>query len=294
MTRLTFFTLLFFLITSYSCRKIKIVEQPYKPTTIAENGYEYLVPSSLFSPVEIPQELQDTVVVFLQGGPLNYISKRQLLTLGVTDAFSNYSVIGLKQSQVVNQSIYGATTNLTPQQAKAEIDSTIRIIDEALESLYQDQHFVVIFGHSYGGFLAQYHLVNGQETADKYIMAGVRINFPQGAIEAYESGRDFKYVDGKLAYVEPEEGFGSLEVYHVAKFLQLSVTLDYWKYYTKEILQRSMFLMGDNDEAIGPPSDNEINYLMKNNVNHIIVKEGDHKSMIEDQYFKKVRNFIRE
>lgn len=89
MTRLTFFTLLIFLIASYSCSKIKIIEQPYKPTTITENGYEYLVPSSIFSPVEIPQELKDSVVVFLQGGPLNYTSKSQLLIVGVEDAFSN-------------------------------------------------------------------------------------------------------------------------------------------------------------------------------------------------------------
>lgn len=125
-------------------------------------------------------------------------------------------------------------------------------------------------------------------------MAGVRISFPQGAREAYESGRDFKYVDGELAYVEPEEGFGSIEVYHVAKLLQLSAALDYRKYYSKEMLQKSMFLMGDNDEAVGPPSDNEINYFIKNDVKHTIVKEGGHRSMMKDQYLKKVRNFIRE
>ncbi|MDR9417528.1 hypothetical protein [Gracilimonas sp.] len=294
MNRLTFLTLLILLITSYSCSRVKIVEQPYKPTTIDENGYEYLVPSSIFSPVEIPEELKDTVVVFLQGGPRNSISKSQLLSVGVEDAFTNYSVVGLKQSQVVNQSVFGATTNLTSQQAKAEIDSTIRIIDEALEALYENQHFVVILGHSYGGLLAQYHLINGQETADKYIMAGVRISFPQKAREAYESGKDFKYVDDELVYVEPEEGFGSIEVYHVAKLLQLSVALDYQEYYTKEMLQRSMFLMGENDEAIGPPSENEINYLLKNEVQYIIVKEGGHRSMMEHQYFKKVRDFIRE
>lgn len=91
MNRLTFLTLLILLITSYSCRRVKIVEQPYKPTTIDENGYEYLVPSSIFSPAEIPEELKGTVVVFLQGGPVNYISKSQLLSLGVEDTFTNYS-----------------------------------------------------------------------------------------------------------------------------------------------------------------------------------------------------------
>lgn len=295
MNRLSFVTLLILLITSFSCkRNIQIEEQPYKPTTVAENGYEYIVPSSIFSPAEIPEELKDTVVVYLQGGPINSISKDQLLSVGVEDAFINYSVVGLKQSQIVNQSVFGATTDLTPQQAKAEIDSTIRIIDEALEALYEDQHFVVILGHSYGGLLAQYHLVNGQETADKYIMAGMRISFPRKAREAYQSGRDFKYVDGELVYVEPEKGFGSMEVYHVAKLLQLSVALDYREYYTEEMLQRSMFLMGGNDEAIGPPSENEISYLLRNDVQYILIKEGGHRSMMEHQYFKKQRGFIQE
>jgi hypothetical protein len=295
MNRLSSLTLIILLITSFSCRRnIQIEKQPYKPTIVAENGYEYLVPSSIFSPAEIPEELKDTVVVYLQGGPLNFIRKSDLLKVGVEDAFSNYSVVGLKQSQIVNQSVFGATTDLTPQQAKTEIDSTIRIIDEALEALYEDRHFVVILGHSYGGLLAQYHLVNGQETADKYIMAGMRIIFPQKAREAYKSGRDFKYVDGELVYVKPEEGFGSMEVYHVAKLLQLSVALDYREYYTKEMLQRSMFLMGGNDEAIGPPTENEINYLSRNDAHHILIKEGDHRSMMEHQYFKKQRGFIQE
>ena len=277
-----------------SCNSMKIEKQPYKPTNVSDNGYEYLVPSSIFSPEDIPEELKDTVVVFLQGGPRNKISKRPLLTLGVEDAFSNYSVVGLKQSQVVNQSVFGATTNLTPQQAKAEIDSTTRIIDESIEALQKDQHFVILLGHSYGGFLGQYHLINGQERAEKYVLAGMRIIFPEQAREAYESGRDFKYKNGKLVYVKPVEGFGSLEVYHVAKLLQLSVALDYREYYTKELLQRSMFLMGENDQAIGPPSKEEINYLQEKDARYILVKEGDHRSMMKHQYFNEMQDFIRE
>ena len=157
--------------------------EEYKPTVIPKDT------TKLF--VEDGNTISDTVVIYVQGGPmpnLDFIFLKDSI-LNVLPFSKSYKRIYLHQSQTYNSTIVNSANKFTFENAKYEGNISSEMLYRTIHYFKKRNKKVVLFAHSYGSFVTPNYLALKPNIADKIVIMAGRLNMDEKIWKSFSNGK---------------------------------------------------------------------------------------------------------
>ena len=279
------------------CKKTEVL--PYELPEIKENssgGYPSITKQVPYYNIALPTDpqqlvfdedakdiniskIQDTVVVFIEGGPTHKAEPATLKQIKEAineNGFPKYSVIGLRQSHNLNPTVFGSGTGFTANNAQEVNNQTIEIVEKVISWLNTNKKVVYLFGHSNGSFMVQNYMTTGKAKPKGYIISATRLKPAKGFLDNYPNNIDVSFKNGVI--VEKKNiSQAEFSYFNVLTKLQLNHMKDYKTLLNNNaMLPNTFYSLAGNDEAVGALEQDERDFLKNNKVTHLLVAEWGH------------------
>lgn len=233
------------------------------------------------------KQLKDTVLVYIQGGPIHLINYGGMLSFldnYVQESVSkNYSFVEIRQYHDYNPTVFGSGTTFTDQIAEYSNLQTLDMIEKTVKSLKSIDKIVYLLGHSNGSFMVQDYINNNKTSADGYLIAGTRIKKVQAFFDYYPKDKDITFTNGTDVTVK-DVPTDEIPYFNVVRKLQLN----HFKDYTSLLLSKSTqfpkmyYAFGGQDINLGKIEQDEFDFLNNNKINYSYNEYYDHSWTIID------------
>ena len=114
----------------------------YQPTKIPTNPQDLVYNSTPKKTVQL-NELKDTVLLYIGGGPIHFRDTVELYALKelLVDKITSgrYSTIGLNQAHFINPTVFGSGSRFTAQNATEVNNATLTMLEGAIKWLKKGQ-----------------------------------------------------------------------------------------------------------------------------------------------------------
>lgn len=225
------------------------------------------------------QNLKDTVVLFVQGGPKHFVDFEDFnqynsnLTSNNLEnrtpvppgtGFDNHSILGIHQMHELNPSVFGSGTNFTLENAIEVNNQTIDIIEVVINWLKSNNKVIFLFGHANGGQIIQNYMSLGRSNPDFYIISGVRLKTNQDIVNNFPNFIDISYADGTIlntiSIAETAKPY-----FNVYRYLKLDLNKNFLDLLShNSMLSRTFYSLDFKDTKYGKVSIEEQNFINSN------------------------------
>lgn len=226
------------------------------------------------------------VVVHAQGGP-----GIELVADGVVDQFISGSETGsalfavVQQAQTQNSSNF-INADITFEEAKQfDLESVANLKRVVDFFKIQQGKTVYISGISFGSFIVQELIASyGVDVADGYLIMVGRLNIEAQTWQSLSEGRFVAYQYENNGTFTLND-FGEEPDFESRNMSKLAAGLGFNRYVTRmdaiNDLSKITYVYGDRDEAVGPLSNEELQFLNDRNSNVVLVENGTHDATIQ-------------
>lgn len=275
LSKLVFIT--FFAITTFSCSN----DDGEKPPVIADEISQNIKDVIYFQ----GNEKAETVMILVPGGP-----STEFATDFVDDFASAFTGKGIltvtvHQAQTLNPDIV-AGNDITMAQANSFDTESIEMLSEVLTYFKDEGRTVYVLGYSFGAFITQELIAEkGINSADKYLIIAGRLDINDIIWQAAAEGKKGSFENGITPIVEAdphpdvkERNLNRISAdFAMNRYTQLFNSI--------EDLSNITYIYGENDEAVGRFTTNEVQFLESKNTN-IIFGPGNHTTTFDAFIFQ--------
>lgn len=223
-------------------------------------------------------EKAETVMILIPGGPSTEFATD--FVDGFASAFTGKGIltVTVHQAQTLNPDIV-AGNDITMAQANSFNTESIEMLSEVLTYFKDEGRTVYVLGYSFGAFVTQELIAEkGINSADKYLIISGRLDINDVIWQAAAEGKKGSFENGITPIVEEEpnvkeRNFNIISAgFAMNRYTQLFNTI--------EDLSNITYIYGENDEAVGRLTTNEVQFLESKNTN-IISGPGNHTSTFD-------------
>lgn len=297
----SFFSLLFFFLLLASCSKResgvddKKTNQKVFTLTKLPDGVELLFDAR-------GDKDQDTVWVFLQGGP-DY-KKNFELEAEATSKDYDFFLDDLRvypiQTQQINESLKTAE-NFTFEDSRKESELNAKIVKDVVQHFKDQNKVVYLIGHSYGAFLLQKVLADYGNISNGNAVLNCRLNIEDVVWKNFKEGKPV-FFDSKGENPTAQEltedllkqqgKSGALqEIKNISIYGSYIISLRYLDLLKDVDLSKTLFIGAQNDSAVGDWTTEEYQFLQKKAAK-VYFGEGNHSSIFDYDGMKSVQLFL--
>lgn len=297
----SFFSLPFLILLLASCSKSspavddkKTNQKVFTPTKLPD-GVEQLFDAG-------GDKDQDTVWVFLQGGP--DVKKNFELEAEATDQdydffLDDYRVYPV-QTQQLNESLKTAE-NFSFDDSKKESELNAKIVKDVVQHFKDQQKVVYLIGHSYGAFLLQKVLADYGNIADANAVLNGRLameevvwkNFKDGKFVGFDNKGENPTVQEITEELLKKEGADASlqESKNNSIYGSYMISLRYLDLLKDVDLSKTLFIGAQNDAALGDWTTEEYQFLQKK-AGKVYFGDGNYSSIFDYDGMKSVQLFL--
>ena len=252
----------------------------------SEDGSEKL-PSDVTNLFRASGGPSDTILVFVQGGPLNRLTNATDPPMNGFEHFGAYAdsrIAMVHQLQTLEPNLLerpGET--LDKETIGDELNLSVVMLRRTVCHFKEQNKRVVVMGHSFGAFLVVRHLAKyGPDLADAYVIMAGRLDMPTEVVEGFFAGITYELKNGLTPTVVPDDDNASIS----ARERMLAV--GGWDRYTKRLadtdLSKVIYVYGASDRIVGRLSEREVEFLQTQRAHVIaIVSSATGGSVPADQ-----------
>lgn len=230
-------------------------------------------------------EKAETVMLLIPGGPSTEFATE--FVDDFTSVFNQEGILAVTvhQAQTLNPDIV-AGNDITLTQASSFNTESIEMLSKVITYFKDEGRTVNILGFSFGAFVTQELIAKkGFDVANKYLIISGRLDMNDIIWQAAAEGRNGYFENGITPMVfadfEPDVTERNLTRisagFAMNRYTQLFNTID--------DLSNITYIYGENDEAVGRLTNNEVQFLESKNTN-LIVGPGNHTTTFEDLIFQ--------
>ena len=289
--------------TTVSFQKVLplIMEQKLRPLMFVDNdgNYKALVVKSLKKNEDIrieyeniPKSLEklghsfgnpdsDTVIINIQGGPVNYLKTYRFeATYNISGGIdeSKYFLINMRESQTLHPE-ETEKEEISFEQAKNYNEITTKTLFELVSYFKSQNKKVYVIGGSYGSFVGLNSIVDYENIADGYLLMVGRLDMNEEVWKAYSKGNEAKFEEDGIGVKLGEK---SENIYTVnMRKIAAEISQDrYTELLDNTNLSNLTYIFIENDQSVGRLTENEIKFLESKNAKVISV-EGAHGNFFD-------------
>lgn len=231
------------------------IEYKNLPESLTKSGYSFGNPDS------------DTVIIYLQGGPINYLTTygfefRMSVSGGLNE--KAYFLINMRESQTM----YPEETEkeeISWEQAKNYNAKTVKTLNELISFFKSQNKKVYVVGGSYGSFVGLKSLVEYKNIADGYLLMVGRLDMTQEVSNAYSKGFEAKFDSDATTPIIGEKD----ESDYIVNMRKIASAISRDEKYTELLkdtdLSNLTYIYSEIDQSVGKLTEREIAFLKSKN-----------------------------
>lgn len=231
----------------------------------------------------------DIVVIHSQGGPETTLNDSEVQEAISSSGTSNALWVNVHQVQTKDPSQF-TRSDITFEQAKTFNKQTIanlkRVVD-FFKNLPDGGKTIYILGVSFGAFVIQELIaIHGVDVADGFLISVGRLDIDDEAWIAFSEGKfgQFVYDASRNYTIKIQETNEAVD----RNMARLAAGIGFNRYTTKlngiGDLSKITYVWGNRDEAVGPLSQEEQDFLTKKGATVVLESLGDHDAAIEKTF----------
>ncbi|CAL2106940.1 conserved hypothetical protein [Tenacibaculum sp. 190524A02b] len=221
----------------------------------------------------------EIIIVNTQGGPTTELANEDIKDIAKTSSLAQKALfVNVHQAQTKTPSNF--KKEITFEKAKEYDKESVKMLKKVIDYFKkQSNKKVYVLGISFGAFMTQELIATyGISTADKYLIAVGRLNIDKGTWVPFSQGKNTKYVF-------KNDGTYSIEVFNARNeegrsMAKLAAGLGYNRYTEKlasiKDLSKVTYVYGGRDEAVGPLSKIELDFLKQKKATIVLDVKGNH------------------
>ena len=220
-------------------------------------------------------ERAPTVLINVQGGPNNTISKEEVAFIAEKYDTAEILTVTVHQVQTLNPSILNGN-DITLDQAVNFNAESIEMLNQVIKYFKNEGRTVYVLGNSFGAFVAQDLIAKkGIDVADKYLIMTGRLDMNDVIWQALVEGRYGEFENGVTPIISPEPAEELIE----RNFARIMAGFGKNRY-TQLLnsigdLSSVTYIYGKTDQFVGSLTDEEVQFLKSKNA-QVIGGSGDH------------------
>ncbi|PQV45236.1 hypothetical protein CLV33_1143 [Jejuia pallidilutea] len=238
------------------------IEYENIPESLTKSGYSFGNPDS------------NIVIIYLQGGPVNYLTTYGFEALmnisgGIDD--NNYFLVNMRESQTM----YPEETEreeITWERAKKYNTETAKTLYKLISFFKSQNKKVYVVGGSYGSFVGLKSIADYKNIADGYLLMVGRLDMTQEVSNAYSKGLKAQFEEDAIT---PIVGEKSDNIYTV-NMRKIASALSRDEKYTELLkdtdLSNVTYIYSEIDQSVGKLTEKEIAFLKSKNAEVVNVK----------------------
>ena len=257
---------------------------PTKPPTTSlpaacsdtsDDGSEKL-PSDATKLFEASGGPSETILVFVQGGPLGTLVKTTDPPMNGFEHFGAYAdsrIAVVHQLQTLEPELLERPGDtLDKETIGKELDLSVVMLRRTVCHFKERHRRVVVMGHSFGAFLVARHLAkHGADLADAYVIMAGRLDMPMEVVEGFFAGITYELENGLTPAVVPDDDNA------LTSARERMLAVSGWDRYTERLadtdLSKVIYVYGASDRLVGRLSEGEVTFLQTQHA-HVIAIVG--------------------
>lgn len=266
---------LLFTVALLSCSK----DDGEKPPVIADEISQNIKDLIYFR----GDEKAETVMILIPGGPSTEFATDLVDDFASVPNLEGIITVTVHQAQTLNPDIV-AGNDITLAQANSFNTESIEMLSKVITYFKDEGRTVYVLGYSFGAFITQELIAEkGINSADKYLIIAGRLDINDIIWQAVAEGKKGSFENGITPIVEEEpdvkeRNFNRISAgFAMNRYTQLFNTI--------EDLSNITYIYGENDEAVGRLTTNEVQFLESKNTN-IISGPGNHTTTFDAFIFQ--------
>ncbi len=244
------------------------------PESLTKSGYSFGNPDS------------KKVIIYLQGGPVNYLTtygfeSRMNLSGGLDE--SEYFLINMRESQTLHPE-ETEKEEISWEQAKKYNETTTKTLFDLINFFKSQNKKVYVVGGSYGSFVGLKSIVDNKNIADGYLLMVGRLDMTQEVSNAYSKGFEAKFEEDAATPIISEK---SDNIYTV-NMRKIAAALSRDEKYTQLLkdtdLSNLIYIYSEIDQSVGKLTEKEIQFLKSKKADVVSVKieHGKYSELLKD------------
>lgn len=231
------------------------IEYKNLPESLTKSGYSFGNPDS------------DKVIIYLQGGPVNYLStygfeSRMNLTGGLDE--KECFLINMRESQTLHPE-ETEKEEISWEQAKNYNEITAKTLSNLISFFKSQNKKVYVVGGSYGSFVGLKAIVDYKNTADGYLLMVGRLDMTQEVSNAYSKGFEAKFDSDATTPIIGEKD----ESDYIVNMRKIASAISRDEKYTELLkdtdLSNLTYIYSEIDQSVGKLTESEIAFLKSKN-----------------------------
>lgn len=242
------------------------IEYKNIPESLKKSGYSFGNPNS------------DKVIIYLQGGPVNYLTtygfeSRMNLSGGLDE--KDFFLINLREAQTLHPEDT-EKDEISWEQAKIYNDKTTETLFELISFFKTQKKKVYVVGASYGSFVGLKSIVKYKNIADGYLLMLGRLDMTEEVSEAYSNGYEAKFDSDATTPIIGKKHKSD----YIINMRKIASAISKDEKYTellKDIdLSNLTYIYSNIDQSVGKLTESEIAFLKSKNaeVKSVNVEHG--------------------
>jgi hypothetical protein len=231
------------------------IEYKNLPESLTKSGYSFGNPDS------------DKVIIYLQGGPVNYLStygfeSRMNISGGLDE--KECFLINMRESQTLH-SEETEKEEISWEQAKNYNEVTAKTLSNLINFFKSQNKKVYVVGGSYGSFVGLKSIVDYKNTADGYLLMVGRLDMTQEVSNAYSKGFEAKFDSDATTPIIGEKD----ESDYIVNMRKIASAISRDEKYTELLkdtdLSNVTYIYSEIDQNVGKLTESEIAFLKSKN-----------------------------
>jgi len=242
------------------------IEYENIPESLTKSGYSYGNPNS------------DKVIIYLQGGPLNYLTTygfeaRMNISGGLDE--NNYFLINMRESQTMHPE-ETEKEEISWEQANKYNEITAKTLFDLIGFFKSESKKVYVVGGSYGSFMSLKTISDYGNTADGYLLMVGRLDMTEAVSKAYSKGFEAKFEEDAMTPIIGEKH----EDNYIVNMRKIASSISEEGKFTELLkntdLSNVTYIYSQIDQSVGKLTESEIAFLKskKSTVKSVKVEHG--------------------
>lgn len=231
------------------------IEYENMPESLTKSGYSFGNPNS------------NEVIIYLQGGPVNYLTTygfEALMNISGGIDENNYFLINMRESQTMDPE-ETEKDEISWEQAKIYNDKTTETLFELISFFKTQKKKVYVVGGSYGSFVGLKSIVKYKNIADGYLLMVGRLDMTQEVSNAYSKGFEAKFEEDATTPIIGEKH----ESNYIVNMRKIASAISRDEKYTELLkntdLSNLTYIYSEIDQSVGKLTESETAFLKSKN-----------------------------
>lgn len=242
------------------------IEYKNLPESLTKSGHSFGNPDS------------EKVIIYLQGGPINYLTTygfefRMSVSGGLNE--EAYFLINMRESQTLHPE-ETEKEEISWEQAKKYNETTTKTLFDLISFFKSQDKKVYVVGGSYGSFVGLKSIVENKNIADGYLLMVGRLDMTQEVSNAYSKGFEAKFDSDATTPIIGEKD----ESDYIVNMRKIASAISRDEKYTELLkdtdLSNLTYIYSEIDQSVGKLTEYEIAFLKSKNatVKSVKVEHG--------------------